>query len=50
MTGFIGLITGIILQAIAHHAYDASPGEGFLAYLIGFAIGMLVAREAREKL
>lgn len=49
MTAFIGLIAGFGMQAIAIHVYDATPAEGLLAYGIGFAIGMMIAREAREK-
>jgi len=48
MTALICLFSGIVMQAIAHRVYDATPTEGFLAYGIGFAIGMLIAREARD--
>lgn len=48
MTAFIGLIAGFGMQTIAIHVYDATPAEGLLAYGIGFAIGMIIAREARD--
>ncbi|MEK4360846.1 hypothetical protein NYE48_27955 [Paenibacillus sp. FSL M7-1455] len=49
MAAISGVILGIVTQILALGVYNATPAEGFIAYLLGFIFGVLLVKEVREK-
>ncbi|MDR9857842.1 hypothetical protein RJP21_30065 [Paenibacillus sp. VCA1] len=43
-----GIGAGILMQVIALGLYNATPAEGFIAYLIGYMFGWLLIKEVRN--
>lgn len=39
------LIAGLITQQFAFHIFDASPAEGFIAYVIGIILAKQIIAE-----
>ncbi|WP_427050406.1 hypothetical protein [Paenibacillus sp. TC-CSREp1] len=39
------LIAGLITQQFAFHIFDASPAEGFLAYVVGIVLAKQIISE-----
>ena len=45
MRMILTLIAGLVTQQFAFHIFDASPAEGFLAYMVGLILAKQIISE-----